>query len=196
LHRRRSESVGASWLYAQKKIKRFKERNEEARKAFLERVAAISADRLTYIDETGVDEYFHRDRCRAKRGVKIYGSVSGRKYKRTNIVAALCCGVVTEPMEYTGTTDHRVFETWFEKTLLARLPEDRTLIMDNATFHRKKALYKLAHQAKCELLFLPPYSPDLNPIENTWANLKTFLRNYASIYENLQDALLAFFHVE
>jgi len=81
---------------------------------------------LTYIDETGVDEYFHRDKCRAKRGVKVYGSVSGRKYNRTNIVAAQCDGAIIAPMEYTGTTDHYVFETWFEKVLLAQFPEGQT----------------------------------------------------------------------
>ena len=162
----------------------------------MERVAAISAETLTYIDETGIDEYFHRDKCRAKRGVKVYDRVSGRKYNRTNIVAAQFNGTIIAPMEYAGTTDHYVFESWFEKMLLSQLPEGQTIIMDNATFHRKKVLHKLAHQAKCELLFLPAYSPDLNPIENTWANLKTFLRNYASLYLHIQDALIAYFQVE
>jgi len=150
---------------------------------------------LTYIDETGVDEYFHRDKCRAKRGVKVYGSVSGRKYNRTNIVAAQCDGVIIAPMEYTGTTDHYVFETWFEKVLLAQFPEGQTFIMDNATFHRKKILHKLTHRAKCEILFLPAYSPDLNPIENTWANMKAYLRNYASKYECMDDALSDYFQM-
>jgi len=75
-------------------------------------------------------------------------------------------------MEYGGTTDHIVFETWFVKMLLPALPSGSTIIMDNASFHRKKVLAKLAKDKNCNILFLPPYSPDYNPIENVWANLK------------------------
>jgi transposase len=99
-------------------------------------------------------------------------------------------------LEYTGTTDHYVFETWFEKVLLVELPDGQTIIMDNASFHRKKVLYQLAQQAKCQIIFLPAYSPDLNPIELTWANLKAFLRNYASQFDHLQDAISDYFQVE
>jgi transposase len=97
----------------------------------------------------------------------VYCGVSGRKYKRTNIVAALRGGKIIAPPEYGGTTDHHVFETWFEEVSLAQLPEGQTIIMDNASFHRKKTVRELARRAKCEVVFLPPYSPDLNPIEKT-----------------------------
>jgi len=99
-------------------------------------------------------------------------------------------------MEYTGTTDHYVFETWFEKILLAQLAEGRTIVMDNASFHRKKILNALAQQAKSKIVFLPAYSPDLSPIEKTWANFKTFLRDYAFQFAKLKDATSAFFKAE
>ena len=120
---------------------------------------------IVYIDETGINEYLYRLYCRSKRGKKVFIEVSGRHYKRTNIVAGLLNGKVISPMEYGGTTDHIVFETWFVKMLLPALPSGSTIIMDNASFHRKKVLAKLAKDKNCNILFLPPYSPDYNPIE-------------------------------
>ena len=68
--------------------------------------------------------------------------------------------------------------------------------MDNATFHRKKILIELAMKTKCNVLFLPPYSPDYNPIEKKWANMKKYVRNYAYKHENLQNARNKHFKVE
>jgi len=156
----------------------------------------MPAQSIVYVDETGIDRCFHRDKCRAKRGVSVRGGVSGRGYMRTNIVAAQCRGKVVAPLEYSGTTDHVVFEMWFQGMLLPQLTEGHTIVMDNASFHRKKVLCELARQAKCEILFLPPYSPDLNPIEKEWANLKAFLCHYASRFKSIQDAITYYFQVE
>jgi len=196
LHRCREQSVSARPLHAKKKTRIYKERNEEIRQAYSKKIEKIPAEALVYVDETGIDECLHRDKGRAKRGIKIYGRVTGRKYKRTNIVAALSCGQMLAPMEYEGTTDHDVFETWFEHVLLAQLPQGHVIVMDNASFHRKKILWKMASQAKCEIVFLPAYSPDLNPIEKRWANLKSFLRNYAYRFQHIQEAITDYFQVE
>jgi transposase len=64
--------------------------------------------------------------------------------------------------------------------------------MDNASWHRKKVLRRLAEAAGCRIIFFPPYSPDLNPIEKVWANFKTFLRHYLENYDNVSQAALAF----
>ena len=66
--------------------------------------------------------------------------------------------------------------------------------MDNAKFHRKKELRKLA-RGKVRLLFLPPYSPDYNPIEKTWANMKRFLKNNMNIYQSVDSAIYDYFGV-
>jgi putative transposase len=99
-------------------------------------------------------------------------------------------------VEHGGTTDHCVFEAWFEKSLLAALPGGSTIVMDNASFHRKKALGELAQKAGCSVLFLPAYSPDYNPIEKTWACMKKFLRGYAFQFGSLQNAISHYFKVE
>ena len=154
-----------------KKTNAYKERDEELRRVFATEMEEIPVEMVFYVDETGLDEAFYREKGRAKRGTKVYGSISGRKFKRTNIVAAQCCGKIVAPMEYEGTTDHYVFETWFEKALLTVLPTNSVVVMDNATFHRKSVLSDLAQRVKIKVKFLPAYSPDLNPIENIVAKL-------------------------
>jgi transposase len=78
---------------------------------------------------------------------------------------------------------------WFEFDLLSVVPPGHTIIMDNASFHAKKELYEMADRYSVKLLFLPPYSPDFNPIEKFWANRKRWLRDFSCFYDSLQSAL-------
>ena len=96
-------------------------------------------------------------------------------------------------MQYTGSTNAALFETWFEQCLLPCLPEESVLILDNAAFHRKKKLYEIADRHQFTLIFLPPYSPELNPIEKFWAWLKKTLASTASSFPSLDDAIASAF---
>ena len=145
---------------------------------------------LHYIDECGIDNYLYREYAYAPRGERVGGKISGKKYKRTNVVAARCGDEIVVPFVYDGTTDSRLFELWFEEKLLKSTPKGAVFVMDNATFHRKKRLRELAEKAECTVLFLPPYSPDLNPIEKFWAWLKQKLRAILMDYSSFMDALL------
>ena len=166
------------------------EKSEEKRAVFQETIDSYPPYKLYYIDECGLCKYLYREYGYSLIGVPIIGNISGRKFKRTNVVAAKCGEKIVAPMIYDGTTDSELFELWFEKMLLKAVPKYSVLIMDNATFHRKARLRELAEKAKCEILFLPPYSPDLNPIENFWAYLKNKLRNILPNYENFDVALM------
>ena len=99
-------------------------------------------------------------------------------------------------MQYGTTMTGEFFEGWFEGILLPRLPKDAVIVMDNASFHRKKQLYEIAGKNNITLIFLPPYSPELNPIEKVWANMKKFLRNSLHKFSSLDDAIYSFFQVE
>ncbi len=88
-----------------------------------------------------------------------------------------------------------LFESWFEKFLLPELPENFVLVMDNASFHRKKRLHEIAQNHQMILIFLPPYSPELNPIEKEWANLKQGLASHLRLFSNLDDAVSYYFKV-
>ena len=165
------------------------ERNEEIRREFCETIDSYPQYKLYYIDECGIDEYLHREYAYSPMGVPVLGETSGKKFKRTNIVAAKCGDKIVAPMVYRGTTDSVLFECWFEKMLLKSVPSYSVLIMDNATFHRKSKIRELAERADCEVLFLPPYSPDLNLIEKFWAWLKHKLRSALRAFSCFDDAL-------
>jgi RNA 3'-terminal phosphate cyclase len=103
-----------------------------------------------YIDESGIDSYIHREKARAPRGKKVYGQVSGKKYKRTNIIAVKCCEKILAPLEYKGTTDHKLFEWWLVTMLFPILASGSVIILDNASFHRKAVLRALAEEGDFE----------------------------------------------
>lgn len=161
----------------------------------MEKLKAVSLKRLVYVDETGIDQYLYREYARAPRGEKVVTKINGRKYKRTNIVAGICQGEWVAPLEYAGTTDSNLFEFWFKNCLLKEVHKKSIIILDNATFHKKAVLACLASSCDCEVLFLPPYSPDLNPIEKKWAWLKRKLRELLHDSISFRDALVASFKV-
>ena len=156
----------------------------------------MEAERLVYVDESGIDKYLYREHARAPRSEKVYAKVRGRKFSRVNIVAGICQGKWVAPLEYNGTTDSILFEFWFENCLLNEIDEGSVIVLDNATFHKKSVLPGLAHSYNCEVLFLPPYSPDLNPIEKKWAWLKRTLRKILHESDTLDVALWNAFQLD
>jgi transposase len=161
----------------------------------VEKLKAVPSESLVYVDETGIDQCLYREYARAPRGQKVVAKISGRKFKRTNIVAGICQGKWVAPLEYAATTDSVLFEFWFENCLLKEVEAGSTIILDNATFHKKSALAILAQNYNCNILFLPPYSPDLNPIEKRWAWLKRKLREVLHGFESFDEALWNVFQV-
>jgi len=151
------------------------------------------AEQLVYVDECGIDRYLYREYARAPRGQKVHTKINGRKFTRVNIMAGICQGKWVAPLQYNGTTDSVLFEFWFTNCLLKEVGENSIIILDNATFHKKSVLPNLARRYGCEVLFLPPYSPDLNPIEKKWAWLKRTLRNILHNFVSLDDALWSAF---
>jgi putative transposase len=130
---------------------------------------------------------------RPPRGVKVEDCKRGRKFHRVNVVAAQIHdknGVrQTAALCYHGTMNGIKFEYWFENILLKSIKKGKTIIMDRARFHRKTNLEILCKKAGARLLFLPPYSPDFNPIEKTWANMKRELRSTAPMFDLLETAI-------
>lgn len=154
---------------------------------------SILPERLVYVDECGIDQYLYREFAYAPRGQKVIAQISGKKFKRTNIVAGICQGEWVAPMEYNCTTDSVLFEFWFQNCLLKAVRPGSVIVLDNATFHKKSVLPDLAKRYGCEVLFLPPYSPDLNPIEKKWAWLKTRLRRILPVFSSFDEAFVTCF---
>ena len=181
--------------YTKKKTARYKEQNPEKVEKYLNEIKDILPQKIAYADESGIDTCLYREYAYAPRGEKVTERISGRKFQRTNIVAAKLGDKIIAPMQYKGTTDAPLFEHWFEQWLLPCLPEDTVIVMDNASFHKKEKLVKIADKHHRKLIFLPPYSPELNPIENFWAVLKHWLKMHIREFNSLNDAISAAFHI-
>jgi transposase len=98
--------------------------------------------------------------------------VPGKRSTRTNIIAALTNKGIEAPFTFEGSCDGKIFETYVEDVLCPVLRPGQVVIMDNASFHKSKRIREVIEQAKCALIYLSPYSPELNPIEHYWAVLK------------------------
>jgi transposase len=155
----------------------------------LEETAEIPVERIAYVDESGVDRFIYREHGWAVRGEPVIGVISGKKFKRTGIAAALLDKEIIEPMQYEGTMDSALFETWYETRLLPKLPKGTVIVMDNASFHRKSKLREISERMGYRLIFLSPYSPELNPIERYWSWLKRQLRKILHLHDSFDDAL-------
>jgi len=158
----------------------------------MKKIVKVPETKRYYVDESGIHKFLYRKYGYAPRGEKIYGRISGKKYARVNIVAAKCGDEIIERHEYGCTMTSRLFEFWF-MLLLKVIPKGSVIIMDNASFHRKKVLKKMAKAAGCRVIFLPPYSPDLNLIEQEWANMKKWLSFNLGNFPNIHDAIFHYF---
>ncbi|MDR2778773.1 MAG: transposase, partial [Puniceicoccales bacterium] len=125
--------------------------------------------------ESGIDEHLHRRRARAEMGRKVFGFSPVRKFCRTNIVAGYVNGKSIVECAYRGTMDTEFFNVWVEQFFGPTLTPGQVVVMDNASFHKHRRSTELVAAAGCSLLYIPPYSPDLNPIEKFWAHLKKML---------------------
>lgn len=144
-----------------------------------------------YVDETGFsDTCTFRPYGRCFRGEVLRAKISGKGYRRISLVAAQTGNKLIAPMIYRHTMTAALFEAWFERCLLPALNHKSVIILDNARFHRMAVLQEMAKPSGHIILPLAPYSPELNPIEKTWANIKRYLRMTLPDWECFSDALM------
>jgi hypothetical protein len=138
-----------------------------------------------FIDESGIDHGLTQARACAKKGQVIVGKRSGKHFLRTNIIAGLCNKKCVVLVCFPGTCNTEVFNTWVGKSLNKVLKLGQRVILNNASFHKSKRTQELIESVGCKLLFLPPYSPDYNPIEKFWTKMKMFIGRDTETSESL-----------
>ena len=109
-------------------------------------------------------------------GQRYYEAQPGHYKKRISMIGGLCGKQFQAPFMFEGHCNTTVFEMYVEKILVPSLSKGMVVIIDNASFHRSARIIDLIEKAGCQLIYLPPYSPDLNPIEHYWHKLKTTIR--------------------
>ena len=134
-----------------------------------------------------------KDREWGKKNEKLVGKKSGKYYERTNIIAGYVNHKSIAPMIFNGSCNTKLFKTWVEEFLIKELQAGQFVVMDNAAFHRSQKARDLIQSVGCKVIFLPPYSPDFNPIEKFWANMKRWIKAKISEFNKLYDALVTFF---
>lgn len=146
------------------------------RERYIQRLQALTmkygTKNVVYFDESGFKTHTGRLSGWAKKGQKLYGDVQGKREKKTNLLMAQRGKELLSPFVFTGSCTAKLVTQWVKDMLLKDLKEPSIIIMDNAPVHNKKQLRSLLKQNGHTLLPLPPYSPDLNPIENTFGAMK------------------------
>lgn len=141
------------------------------------------------MDESGFDTQLYREYGRSFKGARVEGEIQGKKAERLSLIAAFWQNTLIAPWYFSGHCNTEVVWMWLKSVLLPCLKPGLTVIWDNASFHQADALKALIESAGCQLVFLPPYSPDLNPIEHCWAALKARIRRLRDETMSLEDAL-------
>jgi len=160
------------------------------RRAWFEAQPELDPERLVFIDETDASTKIARRYGRARRGERCRASVPHGHWKTTTFVAALRLGGLTAPMVLDRAMHGAAFPAYVEQVLAPTLNPGDIVVMDNLPAHKPAAVRRAIEAAGAELRFLPPYSPDFNPIEMAFAKLKAFLaKAVARTVDDLWDAV-------
>ena len=141
--------------------------------------ARLDPRRLVFIDETWAKTNMTRTHGRALRGQRLVDKVPHGHWKTLTFLAALRHDRIDAPYVLDGPINGEYFLAWTEQCLVPTLSPGDVLIMDNLGSHKGQAVRRAIRNAGAHLIFLPPYSPDLNPIAQVFAKLKTLLRKAA-----------------
>ena len=168
-----------------------------AREAWFEGQPDLDPERLVFIDETGANTKMARLYGRAPRGQRCRAAVPHGHWKTTTFTAGLRWDGLIAPLVLDGPMDGDAFIAWVEQSLAPSLRQGDTVIMDNLPAHKVNGVRQAIEAVGARLLYLPPYSPDFNPIEMVFAKLKALLRAAAArtipdLWQAIADALKRF----
>ena len=164
------------------------------RQAWFDEQPDLDPERLVFIDETGASTKMARVRGRARRGERCRAPVPHGHWRTTTFTGGLRVSGMTAPMVLDGPMDGPAFLAYVEQVLVPTLRPGDVVVMDNLPPHKPPAIRMAIEAAGASLRYLPPYSPDFNPIENAFAKLKCLLKKAAArtrdaLWDAIRDAL-------
>jgi transposase len=153
-------------------------------------VKPLDAKRLVFVDESGSNIGLTPLYARAPKGQRAHGRVPRNRGKNTTLLASLSVQGMGASMLLEGATNAAAFEIYLEQILLPSLAPGQIVVMDNLSAHKGARVRQLIEERGCQLLFLPAYSPDFSPIEETFSKIKANLKRVgARTREALQEAI-------
>ncbi len=153
------------------------ERDEWLRVAWRATVAReIVTERLVFVDEMGTNTSLHPLYAWSPRGERAHCSVPRNRGPNTTLLASMTAEGMGPCLAVEGATTRIVFEAYIEKVLVPSLRHGQVVVMDNLSAHKGERVRELVESAGCELLYLPPYSPDFSPIEEAFSKVKCLIR--------------------
>lgn len=174
-------SVAADGPAAEKKSIYAREQDSEQgrlrRQAWREQIASIDARRLVFVDESGATTEMTRRYGRAPGGQRVREATPAGHWRTLTVLGAMSSEGLIATMTIEAPTDREVFLGYLEQVLCPRLKPGQIVVMDNLSSHKVAGVSELIQAAGAELLYLPSYSPDFNPIEKCWSKLKQTLRS-------------------
>jgi transposase len=132
----------------------------------------VEPERLVFVDEMGANISLSVLRAWSRRGQRAYCSVPRNRGPNTTLLASMSIEGMGPSLAVEGATTATVFETYIKKVLAPSLQPGQLVVMDNLSAHKGARVRKLIEERDCELVYLPPYSPDLNPIEEAFSKMK------------------------
>jgi transposase len=147
----------------------------------------VKLNDLVFIDETGVNLAMTRGYARAKKGKRAYSKCPYNRGKNITMIGAIAISGLLASLTFEGWTNKAAFLTYVKEVLVPQLWSGACVVMDNLPAHKATEVQKAIESAGARVVFLSPYSPDFNPIENCWSKLKEFLRTRESrTYQELE----------
>jgi transposase len=146
-----------------------------------------------YVDEAGIDNRDDYPYGYCEVGQRFYAFKSGKRTERVSWIAALKEKCLFAPMTFAGACNRDLFEMWLKQCLVPQLKPGDVIVIDNASFHHSQSIEEIVAAAGCEIWYLPPYSPDLNKIEQWWSVLKNWMRQRWDEFDTFRDCVDAAF---
>ena len=179
-----------AWAGRAKKTLGASERNEEERAAWRAEVSPLPAQQLVFVDECGSNIALTPIYARAPKGARATGRVPRNRGKNTTLIASLSLEGMGAAMILEGSANGAAFELYVEQFLAPSLHMGQIVVMDNLRAHKGERVRQAIEAKGCQVLFLPGYSPDFSPIEESFSKLKAYLRRTgARTHEALEEAL-------